>query len=153
MIAQPELRPIPHKGMYRLLEDYAIISRGHRIVVPGAFRFDGASIPSIGWRRTYTPFHPVVMAAALVHDCIYLFHQVPRDEGDLIFHDILIRNNADPERAWIMREAVEMFGGPHWEYSRRDLYELRLLYRVIRRRENFEEYGFPVNLIQGDDHV
>lgn len=148
MIHQPELRPLPNKGMYRLVEDYAIISLGHRIVVPGAFRYDGASIPAGAWRLTYTPYHPVVMAPALIHDWVYCNHQVGRALGDKIFYDILLRNGADDETAWVMWQAVHRFAGFAWDWSERDVYELRLLHRVIQRRENFEEYRFPMEAIQ-----
>ena len=148
MIPQPETRPIPAKAMVRLLRDYTVICRGHHIVVPVAFPFDGASVPPQGWHATYTPWHPVVLGPACVHDWIYVSHQVSKAEADLIFHDLLIANGASAYRAWLMREAVEMFGGSAWEHSDEDVEKLRTLYRVIRRRTNFEEYHFPVHLIE-----
>lgn len=151
MIPQPETRPVPAKAMVRLLDDYAVICRGHRIVVPVAFRFDGASIPSQGWHATYTPWHPVVLGPACIHDWLYCSHQVERTEADLIFHELLIANGASLYRAWLMREAVEMFGGWAWEYSDEDIKKLRTLYRLVRRRKNFEEYCFPMTLIHEGD--
>lgn len=148
MIPQPEIRPVPAKAMVRLLRDYAVICRGHRIVAPVAFMFDGASIPPQGWHATYTPWHPIVLGPACGHDWLYKSHQVSRAEADLILYELLIANGADPHRAWLMREAVEMFGGWAWEYNREDVYQLRLLYQVIRRRKNFADYCFPMEVIQ-----
>lgn len=147
MIPQPEIRPVPSKAMVRLLDDYTVICRGHRIVVPVAFCFDGASVPPQGWHATYTPWHPVVLGPACVHDWIYCSHQVSRAEADLILYDLLIANGADSHRAWLMREAVEMFGRWAWEYNREDRRKLEVLFRVIRLRANFAEYCFPMEVI------
>jgi len=148
MIAQPTLRPVPHKAMYRFArEDYAVESKGVLITIPIAFRYNGASVPPCGWQATYYPTHPVVMVPSGAHDWLYTNHQVPRKLADDIFYDLLIRNGADQEAAWIMWQAVVLFGGPAWERTERDLYELRRLYQIIRRRPNFEAYHFPMEVL------
>lgn len=145
---QPRLRPIPRKGFYRLLEDYDISIRGQRIVVPAVFRCDLASVPAIGWRATYTPYHPIVAAPALVHDWLYLNHQVDRETADLILYDMLLANHADETKAWIMYKAVDVAAFPFWGYSERDMAEIRLLYRSIRWRKQYPMYRFPEHLLE-----
>lgn len=145
----PKLKPLPHKDLWRLLEDFKIIARGYSITVPLCFEFDGASIPWFGWQATYTPAHPKVIVAALVHDWIYLTHQVPRDTADKIFYEILLRCGAEQEKAWIMYQALVIGAGFAWDYCEEDKEKLRRLYKVIHRRENFSEYHFPINLING----
>jgi len=150
VIAQPVIRPIPGRNMMRLVEDYEVTSLGHRIVAPGGFRSDGASIPPIGWHATYTPWHPVVLGPAVMHDWCYLSHVIPREIADDVFYDVLLRNGADETRAWLMVWAVAEYGGPAWEWQDRDLYELRLLWRILRRRasDRLELYGFPADIIE-----
>jgi len=150
-VKQPKLRPVPAKGMFRLVDDYTIRSKGFEVCVPALFRFDGASIPPFGWRATYTPFHPRVLAPACVHDWLYCNHQTTREDADSIFYDLLLRNGADKEKARIMWKAVSAAGGPHWAHSKRDVYELTRLYRMIKWHANFHEYRFPVEVVEGDD--
>jgi len=150
VIVQPVIRPIPGRRMVRLVADYAVEALGHRIVVPAAFRYDGASVPPIGWRATYTPFHPVVLGPASAHDWCYISHCIPRDQADDVLYDLLLRNGADDKRAWLMWWAVTEFGASAWEWKDRDLYELRLLWRILRRRasDRLELYGFPIHIIE-----
>jgi hypothetical protein len=147
-VLMPKLKPLPRKDLWRLLEDYRIIAQGVTVVVPIAFEFDGASVPWFGWQATYTPASPKVIAAALAHDWLYLNHQTEKPVADKIFREILLRCGADPERSWIMYQAVAVAGGSAWEHSDEDVEVLRRLYRIIRRRENFEEYCFPMDLIE-----
>lgn len=150
MIPQPLLRPIPARAEYRLVRDYEVISDGYRIVVPRCFSCDLASIPAIGWHATYTPHHPLVAAAALVHDWLYFSHQVTRQEADLIFLDLLLRNGADSTKSWIMFKAVVVAGGGAWKRCKHSQDKAWNLYRILRRVGRFEEYGFPVGLL-GDN--
>lgn len=106
----PDLRPIPHKDAYRLIKAYEYDCW----VVPVGFEYDGASILRIGWGITYTPFHPKVMVAALLHDYFYGHEIMSRKEADDIFKDILLKCGADPERVELMYHAVRMFGGSHF---------------------------------------
>jgi len=146
MLPQPVVRPIPSRALVRLVEDYEAFSCGHCVVVPAGFRFDGASVPPIGWQVTYPPWHPVVLAPALVHDWCYISHCLPRSTADNLFHSMLVRNGAAPGKAWIMWRAVVRAGAAHWEWSEEDLYELRLLWRILRRRGpgRLDRYGFPM---------
>ena len=146
MIAQPVLRPIPAKGMYRLVEDYTV----QPITAPGAFRCDLASIPPLAWQATYPPYHPVVAGPSVIHDWCYLSHCIPRDAADDLFYELLLQNGADERKAWLMWWAVAEYGGSAWEWKDRDLYELRLLWRILRRRasDRLELYGFPIHIIE-----
>jgi len=144
---QPNLSPVPWEDQYYLNDDYTIMYGDIKIVVPWAFTFDGASIPSIGWRLTYTPFHPKVMAPALTHDWPYLTHQVPREVADQMFYDRLILNGADPKKARWMHWAVEKFGGAHWERNQKDIKKLQKLYPLIKDSPRFNEYCFPVDVL------
>ena len=144
---QPRLKPVPRKELYLLLEDYFIISRQHEILVPALFRYDGASIPPFAWHATYTPFHPHVMAPALVHDWLYVNHQIRREEADLVFMDLLVRNGVNEKMAWVMYQAVDFGGGEHWNYSSDDKYELNRLFKMCKWRKNLHEYNFPMTVI------
>ena len=104
---QPILIPIPNENKY--FTDAVYITKqkiGKKqvvITVPRGFVFDGASIPSFGWKATYTPFHPDVMAPALVHDYFYRdpeSHIFSRKEVDDLFYDMLRKNTVSKKHAW-----------------------------------------------------
>lgn len=148
MIVQPSLSPVPHRDEYCLDEDYTYKFRDIKIVVPGYFCFDGASIPAWAQPLTYTPFHPMVMAAALVHDWLYCSHQVPRETADDIFLEILLRNGADQGKAELMYKAVRVGGGWFWDHDKKDKKNLFLLHILIKNNPNFGEYHFPMEQLK-----
>lgn len=145
---QPNLSPLPVKNQYALLDDYQADYGNLKIVVPAGFVFDGASVPFFGWLPTYTPFHPDVMAPALIHDWLYLNHQVDRQMADQIFYDLLILNGAGKLKAKLMYRDVRIGGGQHFEYCRDDIEKLDMLYALVRVRSNLDDYHFPVEVIR-----
>jgi hypothetical protein len=120
MIPQPKLQPRPDKNLYELIEDYTYACTVDdvkiSITVPVGFEYDGASIPAIGWVATYTPFHPDVMCAALVHDFLYDGNTlgVDRYTADSILYQLLVENGVREQVAEIMYQAVRIGGGSHW---------------------------------------
>lgn len=143
MLHQPNLSPVPGKDQYMLLDDYPAVYGNIHILVPQYFTFDGASIPWFGWLSTYTPFHPDVMAAAIVHDWFFLNHQVDRATADQIFYDRLILNGANHVKAKLMHQAVRVGGGQYWELRPEKIEALKSLYSLVRKNPRFEEYCFP----------
>ena len=69
---QPTVKPAPSADRYEVTRDYDLNIDGEHIVVPKGLRYDGASIPEAAWQLTYTPFHPDVMAASVIHDWLWL---------------------------------------------------------------------------------
>lgn len=118
MLPQPKLKPVPWKDRYGLIGEYSftcnVDGKDVTTVVPKDFLYDGASIPAIGWVATFTPFHPRVMAPALVHDYRYAHRLGDRKGADSIFHHMLIENGVDKATAEIMFQAVRIGGGSHW---------------------------------------
>lgn len=145
---KPRLRPVPRKDRYLLLDDFRIQTRWGLVVVPKLFRYDGASIPRIGWQLTYTPFHPDVMLAALVHDWLYLSHQFSKETADLIFKDLLLESGVSETKAWIMYQAVKLGGGCAWKQSRDDKKKLRRLWKINRWRDHVADFRFPAFVTQ-----
>ena len=147
MIHQPNLSPNPGQNQYCLLDDYEYRYGNIRIVVPAYFIYDGASIPAMAWRFIYTPFHPDVMAPALIHDWLYVSHQTDRGTADQILYDLLILNGANQTKAKLMHTAVKKFGGGPWEWDRQDKEKLQTLYILIKKNEKFGEYRFPEQIL------
>lgn len=120
---QPVLIPVPQKRKYEVAEDYDFRFRvgpdEHRvaITVPRGFRYDGASIPPAGWHLTFTPFNPMVMLPALVHDYLYgmPLYQVDRATADSLMYHMLRENGVDRITAEIMYRAVRVGGRGHWQ--------------------------------------
>lgn len=146
---QPSITPLPDKGRYQVLDDFRVKYGNITIVVPAGFCFDGASVPWFGWVASYTPFHCRVVAAALVHDWLYVNHQVVRSVADQIFYDLLILNQAHPVKAKLMYRAVAIAGDQYYKHDGADLDQLMYLYTLCRLRHNFDLYRFPMGVING----
>ena len=109
------IHPHPVSGNYCLAHDYTFIVRGNAITVPQGFEFDGASIPPFFWTSFHSPFHPKVVRAALVHDRLYVTHEVDKKEADLIFLELLEQDGVTRWRRKNMWRAVHLFGGRAWK--------------------------------------
>jgi len=142
-LKQPNLSPVPEHNLYCLLDDYEFKYNDIKIVVPEYYMFNGASIPAIAWQITFTPFHPDVIAPALIHDWCYTNEQVDRETADKIFYDMLILNNADKIKAKAMHKAVRTFGASSYGMNDKKQKAMNLLYLLIRKNDNFDDYCFP----------
>lgn len=146
---QPVLQPLPDKELYRLVEDYEIDVHNVDVVVPAGFIYDGASIPAYAWQAMYTPFHPKVMAPALVHDWLYSIHKVSRDSADEILSTMLEMNGVSTVKAFAVFQAVQMAGEPHWQNNRDDHARLVALCAAVMQAKNFSRYGFSTEIVAG----
>ncbi len=106
MMIQPILVPTPEANRYMLKYDYTFAVNKKVYVIRAGFTFDGASIPFVGWLPTFTPFHPKVMVAALIHDWFHVFHKVPRATADKFFRQCLKDNGASNIKAQTMYAAL-----------------------------------------------
>lgn len=149
---QPLLSPSPADEMYVLLKDYAASVDGVDYCVPGDFRYDGASIPEPAWTAIYSPFHPDVMAGALVHDWLYYCHPVTRDIADDVLYELLKANGVASWKRNAVYQAVHTFGGAHWDNDSSDVDYLKTLYEQVKSRTGLshaqlvKQYGFPNNI-------
>ncbi|UPH70567.1 DUF1353 domain-containing protein [Abyssibius alkaniclasticus] len=86
-----------------------------QITVPSGFMFDGASIPP-GITLLLPRSHPVYMAAAALHDWLYVdvVWSGTRRQADRIFFDAMRELNTPKPWAWAMWLAVRAFGGFYW---------------------------------------
>lgn len=148
MIMQPNLTPVPSRNQYCLLDDYACEYDGVKIVVPEYFLFDGASIPWFGWFSTFTPFHPDVMAAAIIHDWLFVNHQVDFDTANQIFYDRLIENGTNKTKSKLMYKAVCLGAKKYWTPGVEKIDALTLLHSLIKTNDQFEDYHFPIELLK-----
>ena len=108
------IHPHPKTGLYCLHNEFCVNVGGFRVTVPAEFQFDGASIPPIFWVALYSPYHPKVVEAALIHDYLYVTHQFSKRRADLIFLDILKHKGVPKGRREAMRRGVQLFGGRAW---------------------------------------
>ena len=132
---------------YELLEDLELEYEGETIVVPRYFSYDGATIPSLAWQMMYTPFDPIVMTPALVHDWLYATHQLEKEDVDCLFEKLLRENGVPPVKADLMFRGVEFFGAAAWENSDDDLKYLRWLRKkLLDNGVSVAKYRFPEEL-------
>jgi hypothetical protein len=142
---QPKVEPVPALGLYRNTEDYILFIFGITIRIPAGFLFDGSSIPGFAWVLLYTPFDPVVMMPGLVHDYLYLTHQTSREQADMIFKSLLLKNNCPAEKAALMHRGVRMGGGLFWGRSEKDKTQISLL-QILVGREKWVYYHLDVQI-------
>ena len=117
---QPKRNSFTGRWEYELLHDVSYNWNGHQILVPRLYSYDGATIPWFAWTFTYTPFDPIVMLPALMHDWLYLSHQVPRDQADAILKQLLTDNGASSVRVGLIYTAVRTFGRFYWNITTED---------------------------------
>lgn len=103
---QPVIVSVPGEARYMVVEPYSYAG----VFIDIGFMFDGASIPAIAWQVLYTPFHPDVMAAAVVHDKLYRTGERPRRQADKLFKEMLIMNGVDEVIAKLMYRGVRVGG-------------------------------------------
>jgi len=132
---QPKISP--YDNLYLLLEDYNCTVNGNSITVPEMFTFDGCSIPM------FSLFRPHLITAALVHDWLYVSHQVTRKEADQIFKELLVKNGTNKLIASSMYQGLRIGGSFAWKYSKEDKQKLTELYDNIKDNEDFCSYCFP----------
>jgi len=123
MIAKlcPSINFFTEQWEYELQEDTGVDLDGHLVVIPKLFSYDGATIPAAAWQALYTPFDPIVMAPALLHDWLYTTHELTRSEADDALADMLIYNGVPHFKVRVIRGALKVFGGHQWEHSTQDL--------------------------------
>jgi hypothetical protein len=132
----------PKGPTWTLAVEYEAHRLGRSVKVPPGFSFDGATIPWPLWRRYYSPFDPVVMTPALVHDWLYCSHEMSRSEADDWFRDLLIGSGVPTYKAWLMWTAVDRMGGRYWPNTDPDLAYLRGLRDRLPESEQFR-YCWP----------
>lgn len=128
---------------YELIEDFSINILNEEINIPKFFSYDGATIPWLAWKITYTPFDPKVMIPAVVHDWLYSNHQTNRKKADQIFEQLLIENQVPIKLARMMYLALRIGAGSHWENKVEDVKYLKSLYKLHLDNPKLKLYKFP----------
>ncbi len=132
---------------YELLEDLEFEFGSETIIVPRYYSYDGATIPSLAWQSIYTPFDPIVMTPALVHDWLYANHQLEKVDADSVFRKLLCDNGVPAVKADLMYRGVEFFGAAAWENGDGDLKYLRWLRKkLLDDGASVKKYKFPEEL-------
>ena len=82
------------------------------ISVPEGFVTDFASVPFFLW--WWLPYWGKYGKAAILHDYIYKTKQVSRTMADDIFHEAMLVGGTPTWKAWLMYEAVHIWGWLSW---------------------------------------
>jgi hypothetical protein len=84
------------------------------------------------------------MGASVFHDWLYHTHQVAKKTADRLFHQMLIEDGVDEQRAWMMKVAVTEFGDGSWVNDAGDkAYIVRLTARIVADGRNPIDYALP----------
>lgn len=144
------LRPILKPDHAKLSEAYEVAVDVVRAIgnvtirIPKFFQYDGSSLPMPAWPIFGTPFSPHLMGASVFHDWLYHTHQVAKKTADKLFHQMLLEDGIDQQRAWMMKTAVSEFGERSWQNDARDRdYIARLTQRIVDDGRNPADYGLP----------
>jgi len=120
IVNRPRIAPLPPASdglpRYVLVESHPFKAFGQWWDIDAGYVYDGASVPKSGWLLSYPPGHSAVLRAALHHDFFCDLRPVTISSLDAatLFHDELVEDGADPERARLMFTAVKSFG-PQWK--------------------------------------
>lgn len=144
------LRPILKPDHAKLSEAYEVAVDVVRAIgnvtirIPKFFQYDGSSLPMPAWPIFGTPLSPHLMGASVFHDWLYHTHQVAKKTADKLFHQMLLEDGIDQQRAWMMKTAVSEFGERSWQNDARDRdYIARLTQRIVDDGRNPADYGLP----------
>ncbi|WP_288076473.1 DUF1353 domain-containing protein [Pseudomonas sp.] len=84
---------------------------GQIITAPAFFVSDLASTP---WLAKPLLSGIEDRACGVIHDFTYCQNVLPREVCDALLYEMLIVSGADKARAWLMYQAVRVFGGPRY---------------------------------------
>ncbi len=102
----------------------SFIDNGYIITVKPGATTDGASIPRMFWDTIGGPFSGAYIAAALIHDQLYVTQGYDgffsRKEVDQIFHRAMLSLGVSEWRARVMYWAVRIGGGSGWSKHTED---------------------------------
>jgi len=119
---------------YVLVEDYSYEweHKGlpYRIIVPGGFLYDGASVPRSTWTVSGLRPDGLLRAAATVHDFIYEY-QGKMPPGSYQSWDSDLNGWVDVKQRWTRKSADKMFGRLMREAGM-SRYRRRMAYRAVR---------------------
>lgn len=84
-----------------------------QIRVPAGFKYDGASLPTLGLVRFIAGKKERYELAGLLHDLLYR-RQAPKAVSDYVFWLVAKAGyqKVGPTRAWLTWAALRVFGGP-----------------------------------------
>lgn len=89
---------------------------GSVISIPEHDTSDGASTPRFIW--TIIPPFGVYWMAAVLHDFLYRFTDLPKDRCDNILYEAMIRLGTDKLEAWNIYEGVHLGGQSSFDEDR-----------------------------------
>ena len=96
-------------------EAYTSDAGDYLVVIQPGFATDGASEPRVTWTALgLTPFSGASLRASVTHDALYAGELVSRGEADLVFRDILYKEQCESNKVVVMYEAVSRAGGFVW---------------------------------------
>jgi hypothetical protein len=103
------------RSVWELIEPLVFESeRFGRIEVPTLFRTNYASVPRLP--MVFLLAGDKAHKEATLHDAIYTFHWLTREEADDLFLEALLLNPLIGENlAWMMHKGVRWFGQSSWD--------------------------------------
>jgi hypothetical protein len=151
-LLSPLVEPIPRIQKYILKEDYQVsfnlvtdvgTVEQMTVRVPKSFIYNGASIPRPFWTLFTTPFNPLVMAPALVHDWIYYTHHIDRLVSDKLFKVMCEANGISAIKSYVKYRAIR-FGG-YFSWKSFDEFDRNMMLSIIcdikNGSGNYSKYG------------
>lgn len=117
-------------------------SLGKRHTVPDGYWCNAGSIPKPFWQLTFSPFHPIMVIAALPHDWGYFSHVMPKAVADATLYMHLREVGAGSVKSAAIKTAVAMFGESSYQRDATDRQYLAQLRADIHARGGrLERYG------------
>jgi hypothetical protein len=112
-----------HVQLYEVAQDFSYVSDklGRTITVPAGLITDFASIPRVAW-DLLDPEDPIIAWPSVVHDYLYTCNGTlpdgstyTREQADAVLREAMEVCGAGLFIRESVYEAVEEFGGSHWQ--------------------------------------
>lgn len=97
-------------GKFSVAKDFVFFSKhlGRSITVPKQLPTDGETVPRIPF--IYSAFAWRCLKSAVIHDYLYLSHEVPRSVADKVFYYAMLDEGVKKRHAIPIYLAVRVFG-------------------------------------------
>ena len=113
-LTELDLTPIHGGRKWKLIKDWEILVKGHKLIIPKGFITDFATVPRWLW-LIFPPATGKYRKATIVHDWMYVTAYKTKQIADKLFLYILESSKVRFTKRYLMYYAVKLFGRGNYE--------------------------------------
>jgi len=139
-VDRPQWRRGDAPGTVDLTADWYVCYDKFQLWIPAGYECDGASIPRFLWSVTGSPYDPLNIEAAFIHDALYLTHAFTREVADEIAFQIWMQSGLPKWKARNRWAAVRSFGYFSWKNTEKDKQDLKAMKEILVNRNDVDKF-------------